>query len=336
MASGKEGEVSRNQGYISDESDFYGDPTTKESFEDRAADFDDRAYWKQHQPSLIEKADANVAQSLASPPPKVNLYNPYAGQACAWQLDESVGAFLQRLPPSTTPLSESIPWIYIANPFQKAPEGIAVNGEAPPSEDSNWARCVTRGHRLLEELTTLRNTIEKENAGKDLNIISHLVKKEKDIIVQKILDTAIECRCTSGKWMIFCDSSEVNEVWAAIAKSTSTNSLGIAAKVAPNDASGLSRTTHVICIYTENFSDKMDVYRVLKAIKELVLVNRTRTGAIHYKCDVYTHLELNSSNQYNIKASLYSSLELLKNPPHNQLITNIPKVRPIKKEEMQK
>ncbi|KAI9643217.1 hypothetical protein NHQ30_007833 [Ciborinia camelliae] len=350
MANGKEGKLSKNEGYLSDESDFYGNPTisttsshlltvqsgdaeTKESFDDRAADFDDTAYWKERQPSLTEKADANVAQSLASPPPKVTLYNPYAGQVCAWQLDESVESFLQRLPPRITPQSQSIPWIFIANPFRKAPKGIAVNEEAPPAEDSNWARCVSEGNRLLQELTTLGNTIEKQNAGKSSIVITRLVNKEKEIIVQKILDTAIECRCTSGKWMIFCLPSQVNEIWSAIAKSTSTNSLGTAAKVAPDDGSGLPQKSRLICVYTENFSDKMDVYRVLKAIKELGLVDKTQKGAIYYKCDVYTYLQLHSTNPYNIKASLYSSLEFLKNPPQdNQPVVANNKARPPKKE----
>lgn len=113
-----------------------GDEATKASFEDRAAEFDDTAYWKSQQPSLTEKADASVAEALASPPPQVALYNPYAGQVNSWQLDESVEAFLQRLPPRTTQVSESIPWIFITNPFRKAPKSIAAHEEAPPGEDS--------------------------------------------------------------------------------------------------------------------------------------------------------------------------------------------------------
>ncbi|KAF5876384.1 putative dna polymerase ii large subunit-like protein [Botrytis fragariae] len=318
MANGKETKVSDNEGYLSDESDFYGDPETKASFEDRAADFDTTAYWKSHQPTLTEKADANVAQALANPESKATLYNPYAGQACAWQLDESIDDFLRRLPPRTTEISQSIPWIFVTNPFRKAPKGIAVNDEAPPSEHTDWARCVTEGNRLLDELITIRNTIERENSKKSTVAIDRMINKEKEIIVQKILDTAIDCGCTSGKacsWMIFSPSSEVDEIWAAIAKATSTNSLGISAKVAPNDGAGLLQKSRLICIYTEDFSDKMDVYRVLKAIRELGLVDRALKGAIYYKADVYTYLELSSHNPYDIKASLYNSFEFFKNPP---------------------
>lgn len=83
--------------------------------------------------------------------------------------------------------------------------------------------------------------------------------------------------------MIFSPPPEVDDIWAAIAKATSTNSLGISAKVAPRDGSGLLQKSRLVCIYTEDFSDKMDVYRVLKAIRELGLVDRTLKGAIYYK-----------------------------------------------------
>ncbi|TEY42349.1 hypothetical protein BOTCAL_0393g00080 [Botryotinia calthae] len=290
MANGKDTRASDNEGYLSDESDFYGNPETKASFEDRAADFDHTAYWKSHQPTLTEKADANVAQALANPESKATLYNPYAGQVCAWQLDESIESFLQRIPPRTTEVTPSTPWIFVTNPFRKAPKGIAVNDEAPPGENTDWAKCVTEGNRLLDELITLRNTIEKENS------------KTPTIAIDQM-------------WMIFCPPSEVNEIWAAIAKATSTNSLGISAKVAPNDGNGLLQKSRLMCIYTEDFSDKMDVYRVLKAIRELGLVDRTLRGAIYYKADVYTYLELTSNNPYDIKASLYNSFEFFKTPP---------------------
>ncbi|KAF7899378.1 uncharacterized protein EAF01_008591 [Botrytis porri] len=332
MANGKETKVSDTEGYLSDESDFYGDPETKASFEDRAADFDATAYWKSHRPTLTEKANANVAQALANPESKATLYNPYAGQACAWQLDESINDFLRRLPPRTTELTPSTPWIFVTNPFRKAPKGIAVNDEAPPGEHTDWARCVTEGNRLLDELITIRNTIEKENSKKPTVALDRMVNREKEIIVQKILETAIDCGCTSGKWMIFSPPSEVDEIWAAIAKATSTNSLGISAKVAPKDGTGLLQKSRLICIYTEDFSDKMDVYRVLKAIRELGLVDRTLKGAIYYKADVYTYLELSSSNPYDIKASLYNSFEFFKNPPLPPSTAAGLRSRPVKKE----
>lgn len=90
--------------------------------------------------------------------------------------------------------------------------------------------------------------------------------------------------------MIFCPPSEVDEIWSKIAKATSTNSLGIAAKVAPNDGSLLTRPHRLICIYTEDFSDKMDVYRVLKALREMGFVDKTQKGTIYYKAGSFSFL----------------------------------------------
>lgn len=87
--------------------------------------------------------------------------------------------------------------------------------------------------------------------------------------------------------MIFCPPSEVDEVWSKIAKATSTNSLGIAAKVAPYNASLVTRPHRLICIYTENFSDKMDVYRVLKALREMGFVDKTQKRTIYYKAGLF-------------------------------------------------
>lgn len=126
--------------------------------------------------------------------------------------------------------------------------------------------------------------------------------------------------------MIFCPPHEVNEVWAAIARATANNDLGIAAKVAPD--AGEDRKERLICIYTKDFTDVGDVARVLAKLKELGLVESKGRG-IFYKCgkfgmlktrgyqtklraDAYTYLGLISSNDYNIKASMYSSTELFK------------------------
>jgi hypothetical protein len=52
---------------------------------------------------------------------------------------------------------------------------------------------------LLQELTGLKHSIEKENVGKAKAGITRAVNVEKEKIVKRLLDTAIECRCTTGK-----------------------------------------------------------------------------------------------------------------------------------------
>lgn len=124
---------------------------------------------------------------------------------------------------------------------------------------------------------------------------------------------------------MFCETSEVDAFWSIIAHATASNDLGIAAKVAPrgND----DRQPRLICIYTKDFTDMNDVARVISKMRDLGLVNM-RARPIYYKCgesfdgcysslyspslDAYTYLGLTSGNEYNIRASLYNSSDILK------------------------
>lgn len=52
---------------------------------------------------------------------------------------------------------------------------------------------------MLEELTTHRHTIEKKNPGKAKGTITKAVNAHKEEMVKKLLDTAKELHCTTGK-----------------------------------------------------------------------------------------------------------------------------------------
>jgi hypothetical protein len=210
--------------YLSDESNFYGpssplepfnlsschkhkaditsgDEATKRELEGQANDFSVTEWWTYKTPSLTQIANSNLASEIVKE--AVPLYNPYEGRSCGRQLGETVAEFLQRLPPATTQPSSTIPWIFIANPFRKAPnrarEGNSPIDEGPPDEESHWARFVVRAGRLLEELTGVRHEIEKQRAGQPKGTITKAINVQKDSIVKKIIDTAVGLRCTSGK-----------------------------------------------------------------------------------------------------------------------------------------
>ncbi|TVY39237.1 UPF0696 protein-like protein [Lachnellula occidentalis] len=294
--------------YLSDDSSFYGDDDLQQELEERASNFNPAEWWEHVIPSLTEIASANLASATVPKAPK--LYNPYEGNPCGRQLDESVDEFLHRLPPASTPFSSRVPWIFIANPYRKAPkpkdEGELAEG--PPDDDSQWARFVVEGGKLLEQLLVLKNKIEKEKAGATKATVTKALNVQRNIIVEKLLDTAVDMHCTSGKWMIFCPSEEVNDVWAVVARATANNDLGIAAKVAPDN--GEDQRPRLICIYTKDFSDRGDVTRVVQKLKDLGLIE-TRGSKIYYKCDAYTFLGLGSKNEYQIQASLYNSGDFL-------------------------
>jgi hypothetical protein len=173
----------------------------KQEYESKALAFDPAEYIEHKIPSLTAIANANLKNTKVVK--AATLYNPYEGSLSGRQLGETVDEFLERLPPATTSVTDIINWIYIANPYRKAPKrdehGQKERDEAPPDEESDWAQFVVLGGNLLEELTTIRHLIEKEKAGKPKATITRAVNPEKDKIVKKLLDTAVELHCTSGK-----------------------------------------------------------------------------------------------------------------------------------------
>ena len=82
--------------------------------------------------------------------------------------------------------------------------------------------------------------------------------------------------------MIFCDTTEVNEIWSVIARGTMKDELGVAAKVAPSN--GEERQMRLICVYTKDFTDMKDVKRVVAKLKDYGLVG---PKGIYYKCGKY-------------------------------------------------
>ncbi|MCJ1310056.1 hypothetical protein MMC25_003717 [Agyrium rufum] len=135
--------------------------------------------------------------------------------------------------------------------------------------------------------------------------------------------------------------AEIDRVWKIVVEGTVEGTLGIAAKVATKmpdlddrddenvdmDMDGENRNGNVrrrrrvrsdsslICVYTKDFSDLQDVKRVLDGLIVLGLVSPLsadgRQRGIFYKCDAYTHLGIESNNNYGLKASLYSSRDML-------------------------
>jgi hypothetical protein len=122
--------------------------------------------------------------------------------------------------------------------------------------------------------------------------------------------------------MLFVPSEDINDVWELVARATSKNELGVAAKVQPK-AEGDGRKERLVCIYSVDFKDKKDVERVLDKLRQLRLVE-ARGKPVYYKpgmphphairkskklteIDAYTYLGIASGNPWGLRASIYSS-----------------------------
>ena len=102
----------------------------------------------------------------------------------------------------------------------------------------------------------------------------------------------------SGKWMVFAKSSEIDALWSRIASATHSGTLGYFAKVSPRSDS----PSHVICVYTRDYTDRRDVDKVRDGLRRLGV-----KWSIGYKPDVYTHCAVYKGNSWNIAPARYHS-----------------------------
>jgi len=298
----------------SDESDFYGDEETVAGLETRVTSFNVAQWWEESNAVHINR------RVKKEPLDSTKLHNPYAGVPYAWQLTETVDDFLARLPPGTIEQDDRLPWIFICNPYiDRKVKFEAQNqrsrgneDEAPEEEGSRLDTLIEGGIERLNILLKFKqgiSTTKKSMAAKMREI--DLEKRE---AIQDILGLAHACKIKAGKWMLFCQPKDVDEVWRVVARATANNELGIAAKVAPwnsyNDPTG--RKDRLVCVYTADFSDKADVTRVLQKLRELKLIE-AMGRPIYYKPDAFTYLGIAYGNHWDVRASIYSSTDLLLN-----------------------
>ena len=89
----------------------------------------------------------------------------------------------------------------------------------------------------------------------------------------------------SGKWLVFVNVKDVDEVWEKIRKATEDGLLGFDSKVAtaklnPNASNSNQK---VVCVYTYDWKDEEDVRKISEELTKLGITNK-----IPYKADIDT------------------------------------------------
>lgn len=88
-----------------------------------------------------------------------------------------------------------------------------------------------------------------------------------------------------GKWMLFYLLREVDEKWTSVKNLLFNNKLGPSAKCStafsPDE---YYKQTRVIIVYTQNYEDANDVFRVAKVLKDELNYPKT----MYYKADYQT------------------------------------------------
>ncbi|OKO97440.1 UPF0696 protein C11orf68 -like protein [Penicillium subrubescens] len=280
-----------------------GDEDEQARLEEQAATYDPEPFWAEIHPRLL----STIQHELSAPPPTLKIEageedEDAASTSMSRPRDsrgpgESISAFTSRLAPSRTSFSDVGPWIWMWKPKSQVKEG-------------DVATLVRKGNDLLqayeEEASSLRAAHDKSGAKTTAGLTRKLNPLRRTL-EQNIFALAKETGVTSGKWMFFPTVDYVDSFWKTVVTALDKGDLGEAAKVATDDGSGQAR---LICVYTKDFSDKEDVKRVLLTLVEKGLVDE-ESRPIYYKCDAYTHLDIKSNNAYGLKASLFSSRDIL-------------------------
>jgi hypothetical protein len=105
-----------------------------------------------------------------------------------------------------------------------------------------------------------------------------------------------------GKWIFFCKRQNVNEIWKKVTTLLAGNQLGNGAKIANGETEN-----HLIYLFTYDFKDVRDVFRVLLSIRR----NHLSGGYLYYKTDKATDQGLYTSDQAAQSAGFGSSEKLL-------------------------
>ncbi|KAI1105443.1 DUF1917-domain-containing protein [Jackrogersella minutella] len=298
----------------SDDSDFYGDDEIMADLKARVKEFDVKSWWEEYgiiDTPLKTQAQKKEVKDIS------HLHNPYAGVKYAWRLTETIEDFVKRLPPATTNKTPENRWIWIYNPYisrkkKEEADNQKIRGgedEAPEEEGANLPKVVEGGMARLHFASEFIDMCKK--SGNKPYFIARECRVAGKDAAKDILELAKAHNVRCGKWMLFCNTFEVNEVWETIAKATSNNELGIAAKVAPLSTED-KRTERLICVYTADFSDTKDVRRVAEKLKQLGLTQNNTGRPLYYKPDVYTYLGIAHGNPWDIRASIYDTKSMLK------------------------
>lgn len=180
-----------------------GDEETVAKLQARVDSFDASQACRDIQASAQVKAKE---KKKAKPSPKpAKLHNPYENVPYAWQLNETLPAFFQRLPPQTTEATETCPWIFICNPYiprqsKQSAQNQQSRGnedEAPEEEGTQLGRFIEGGTERLHLLTDFKEGIKK--SGKAPSVVIRTINQQKKQAVDDILMLATACKVKAGK-----------------------------------------------------------------------------------------------------------------------------------------
>jgi Domain of unknown function (DUF1917) len=182
-------------------------------------------------------------------------------------------------------------WITFPTPGEENQSLDSFLNRYPPSK--------TSGENV--DWISVRNSLADDRLDEDFNLFYAkwaILEQRKIVTLEDLKELAKQSLILSGKWLIFASPATVDELWAKIAEATQSGSLGCAAKVSPSRGK-----THVICIYNDNFTDRLEVLRIRNVLRDLKV-----TWELGYKPDIFTYAGIYSGNKFKLPATIYRDL----------------------------
>ena len=102
-----------------------------------------------------------------------------------------------------------------------------------------------------------------------------------------------------GKWMLFPRCGQAVPAWRIVARAGADGQIWLA-KISPR----ASRASHLICVYTPDFTDRAEVETVVQRLDDLGLVERP----VYYKPDIFTYAGIYNQTRSSNRASVYEYL----------------------------
>lgn len=134
-----------------------------------------------------------------------------------------------------------------------------------------------------------------------------LLASKREVCKERIFELAKNFRVLPGKWMFWVSpGGKGDHFWSLIAKGVASGkTLATHAKMSALE----ENTSHVVCIYNDNFLDEEEVYESERTIRSLGI-----KCSLHYKPDVFTYLGVYGMNPWGIRPTIYiSHFDILKN-----------------------
>ncbi|XP_021494021.1 UPF0696 protein C11orf68 homolog isoform X1 [Meriones unguiculatus] len=185
----------------------------------------------------------------------------------------------------TTPATELDAWLATYPPSQVTRYG---DPGSPNSEPVGWIAAYGQGY------TPNSGDVQGLQAAWEA-----LQTSGRPITPGTLRQLAITHRVLSGKWLIhLAPGFKLDHAWAGVARAVVEGRLQVA-KVSPRAKEG---GRQVICVYTDDFTDRLGVLEADSAIRAAGI-----KCLLTYKPDVYTYLGIYRANRWHLCPTLYES-----------------------------